>query len=115
MTANALAEFSLNGKTWTLDPLSLTMNDTIILERFTGRAWLQILKDFDVGSATAIQAMWWAARRQSGEDVAFDDPSMNPPWRGFVSRWVEPADQPAHVAEPNPAVAGSVEPSAVPA
>ncbi len=94
MAASTTAQFTLDGKSWTLDLATLTMNDAILLEQRTGRTWAQMLLDFDAGSALATKALWWAARLRAGEAIAFDDPSMNPEWRGFVSRWVEPEPEP---------------------
>lgn len=83
MTAKLCRRFMLADRAWEIDLMSLSINDTILLQELTGRTWARILTGLDEGDAVVIKAVWWAARRASGEDIEIDSDDMNPRWADF--------------------------------
>ena len=78
--------FTLGDEAWEIDLGALTLNDQIVLQRLASdRPWARLLTAFDEGDAEAVKVLLWAARRASGESVAYDDPSMNPRARDLSS------------------------------
>lgn len=69
--------------------MTLSLNDTILLQELTGRTWLRIIAGLDEGDVVVVKAVWWAARRAHGEDISIDSDEMNPRWADFTSRPIE--------------------------
>ncbi len=79
--------------------MTLTLNDSILLQQLTGKTWMQTLLALEERDAVCVKAVWWVARRAIGEDIEFDSDDMNPKWNEFTVRPVsqlstaEPAEQ----------------------
>lgn len=91
--------FSLGEQSWDFDLGAPTLNDRIVLQRMAGgRPWPQLLNAFDADDAEVIKVLFWAARRASGETIAYDDPEMNPRAVDLTTA-VLPRDEPKDPAE----------------
>ncbi len=86
MSATLCRRFTLADRAWEIDLMSLSINDTILMQELTGRTWARILTGLGEGDAVVIKAVWWAARRASGEDIEFDSDDMNPRWSDFSTQ-----------------------------
>ncbi len=107
MSATWCHRFTLGDRAWEIDLMSLSINDTILLQELTGRTWARILTGLDEGDAVVIKAVWWAARRASGEDIEIDSDDMNPRWADFATHEirqlpVRPEAAQAPAAKPAP-------------
>jgi len=91
--------------------MTLSIDDSIVLQELARRTWPQILVGLDEGDAAVVKVVWWAARRACGDAVAIDSPEMNPRWTDFTMRAVPHLTQ----AEPAPAPPPPAKPAAKPA
>lgn len=98
--------FTHRDESWLLDLYDIDCDESIALQRLTGRTWGDLCTSMDLADAEAIKAFWWVARRRAGDEIAYSDPRMRFKWRDFTSEILRPAaDQPAvieHQAEPIP-------------
>lgn len=86
MSATLCRRFTLGDQAWEIDLMTLSINDTILLQELAGRSWARVLTGLDEGDAVVIKVVWWAARRASGEDIEFDSADMNPRWSEFSTQ-----------------------------
>lgn len=110
MFATLCRRFTLGDRAWEIDLMTLSINDSILLQQLTGRTWAQIILGLDEGDAVVIKSVWFTARRASGEDIQIDSDEMNPRWADFSMQ---------AIAELSPrqeaAAAPAVKPAAKPA
>lgn len=83
MSASLCYRFTLEDRAWEIDFATLTLNDWILLQEFSGRTRKQLLGGIEEEDAIALKVLWWAARRGSGEDLTLDSDAMNPQWMDF--------------------------------
>lgn len=115
MSATLCRRFTLGDRAWEIDLMSLSINDTIVLQELTGRTWARILTGLDDGDAVVIKAVWWAARRASGEDIEIDSDDMNPLWASFSTQPISHLTAPEEPAATTPAAKPKPAPKKVPA
>ncbi|MFF5988136.1 hypothetical protein [Prauserella flavalba] len=70
-------KFTQGDASWRLDFHKVTVDEAIELRRLTGVRWAQLVWDLEAGDALALKTFLWLARRQAGETLEFDDPSLN--------------------------------------
>jgi hypothetical protein len=87
--------FVVGEREWELDAFDLDLDQAIALQKLTGRTWGDLCVSVDVADAEALKAMFWLARINAGEQVAYDDPSMSPKWRDFTFQILTKAEPPA--------------------
>ncbi|PWK81734.1 hypothetical protein C8D88_116146 [Lentzea atacamensis] len=80
MTVSLCYRFTLGDRAWQIDLMTLSLNDWILLQEFSGRTRAQLLTGLEGEEAISLKVVWWAARRASGEDVTLDSDEMNPVW-----------------------------------
>ncbi|RZQ59839.1 hypothetical protein [Amycolatopsis suaedae] len=81
MSSNALVyEFNYGDQSWRLEFHTITADEAIRLEQATGMIWVRLVSSFSQGGALGIKAFYWLARCRAGEDIKFDDPSLNFVW-----------------------------------
>jgi len=77
---STLCRFTVRDASYTLDLERITVDQAIEAETATGRTWDQLLLAFRDGSALAVKALYWLARRQAGEQITFDSPVLTFAW-----------------------------------
>lgn len=80
------ATFTIGDRHWSLDLFDLDLDESIALQKLTGRTWADLCVSLDVGDAEAVKAFFWVARRRAGEELAYNSPEMSPKWRDFTFR-----------------------------
>lgn len=68
---------TIDDRSWTLDVAALTVDDYIALKKVAGYRPAEWAVELDRMDAAAVKAAVWLARRQAGEDIAWDDPEMS--------------------------------------
>lgn len=109
MPASLCYRFALKDRAWEIDLMTMSLNDSILMQQLTGHTWTQFLIGVNERDAVDVKTAWWAARRASGENVEFDADEMNPRWADFSVRSIPELTQPETQAE-----APAVKPAAKP-
>ncbi|MCP2168135.1 hypothetical protein [Goodfellowiella coeruleoviolacea] len=76
-------DYRLGESRYSLNLLDVTVDESIEVERLTGRGWTWLCAAHDRGEALAVKTFFWLARRHAGEAVEFAGPAMNFRWREF--------------------------------
>jgi hypothetical protein len=100
LSASLCYRFTLGDRAWEIDLMTLSLNDSILLQQLTGHTWTQFLVGVGERDAVDVKAAWWAARRASGENIEIDADEMNPRWADFSVRSIPELTQPDTHAEP---------------
>jgi hypothetical protein len=69
-------QFTVDGRTWTLDYQSILMDEWVALERVTGQHWAALAAAVDAKSAAGIMAFYWLARRREKPGLGYSSPEM---------------------------------------
>lgn len=110
MAASLCRRFTLGDRAWEIDLATLTLNDWILLQEFSGRTRGQLLNGLEEEDAVALKVLWWASRRATGEDLTLDSDEMNPRYADLSAQHV-----PHLTAQPEAPASPVAKPAAKPA
>lgn len=102
MSASLCYRFTLGDRAWEIDLMTLSLNDSILMQQLTGHTWAQFLIGVEERDAVDVKTAWWAARRASGENVEIDADEMNPRWADFSVHKVRQPIQPEPAVKATP-------------
>jgi len=70
-------QFTADGRTWTLDYHTLTMDEWCAAERATGQHWAALATAIDTRSAIGLKTFYWLTRRREQPGLGFNDPMFS--------------------------------------